>query len=80
MTDTTASAAPMTMERAIASIGINSMGGEVFLRNMITALKMCPGLNTPEEDERLACAEYVVKHKKAYHAACQAIRDAKGRR
>jgi|APGre2960657505_1045072.scaffolds.fasta_scaffold05862_3 hypothetical protein len=29
------------------------------LRNMMQALSMCPAINTPEEDERLAAAKYL---------------------
>jgi hypothetical protein len=47
---------------------------EPFLTNMIRALKLMPMLNTPQENERLRCAELVKANKKEYLAFCNAKR------
>lgn len=64
---------PMTMERAIRSIGINVQ--KRHLENMRFALGLCSYKNTPEERERLACAKYILRNWKKYEAERNRIRE-----
>ena len=33
------------------------------IRNMVTALSRCTALNTPDDNERLKAARYILKHR-----------------
>jgi hypothetical protein len=59
----------MNMERAVEILGINrTQDGD--LRPMVVALKVFSALNTPEENERLEAAQYVLRRWTAYQDAC----------
>lgn len=53
---------------------------EPFLSNMIRALASMPMLNTPEENERLACARMVKTYRTTFLRYCKALRDSRGRK
>lgn len=63
----------MTMDRAIAVLGLNAR--REFLRPMIKALGLHEWLNTPAEHERRAAARYVLNRWRAYCDECNARRD-----
>lgn len=66
----------MTMERAIEILGINrTRNGD--LREMVKALGLHSWLNTPEETERRAAGQFVLRRWDAYQAACNEARNAK---
>jgi len=67
--------AQMTIERAIALLGINrTRDGD--LRPMVRALGLYPWLNTPEMTERRLAAQYVLRRWKAYQSECNRLRNA----
>lgn len=47
------------------------------IRNMVKALHMCEWLNTGADVQRRIAGQYVLRHGKAYRAACAALRDAR---
>ena len=47
----------MTIEQARRIVGNQ---GDVFLRNMVAALKMCPWLNAAEDNLRLQAAQIIL--------------------
>jgi len=63
----------MTMQEAIAALGINRARYE--LKNMIHALCFASYLNTEEDEKRLSAARYVLRHWRAYQEACNKARD-----
>lgn len=48
----------MDMKRAKELVGNQDT---ISLRNMVKALNTLPALNTPEDEERLAAAQYIIK-------------------
>lgn len=69
----------MDMPRAVEILGINrTKAGD--LSPMVRALNMHAFLNTPEENERLEAAQFVLRRWSAYQDACNAARDLKFRR
>ena len=66
----------MDLEQATKIIGYQC-GNKVYIKNMVRALKMFSWSNTPEQWQRLAAGEVVLKKWPAYQALCQAKRDAK---
>lgn len=68
----------MTLDRAIEVLGINrTRDGD--LRPMVRALGLMPFLNTAEDDERRAAAQYVLRRWNAYQAECGRRRDLRTR-
>jgi putative SOS response-associated peptidase YedK len=63
----------MTMQQAIAALGINRAKYE--LQNMVKALGMASWLNTPQDESRLSAARYTLRHWRAYQEACNKARD-----
>lgn len=47
------------------------------IRNMVKALHMCEWLNTESDLQRRIAGQYILRHGKAYRAACVAMRDAR---
>jgi hypothetical protein len=64
---------PMNMTRAIEVLGINRTQWE--LKPMVKALGLMSYLNTPEETERRAAAQFVLRRWQAYQAECNKARD-----
>jgi len=64
----------MDMNRAIAALGINrTRDGD--LKPMVIALKLLPMMNTDEDNERLAAAQFVLRRWNAYQAECNSRRN-----
>jgi hypothetical protein len=56
----------MDIERARQLIGNQDSHS---LKMMVKALNMLPALNTPEDEERLAAANLILKHRRSLKAA-----------
>lgn len=63
----------MTMDRAIAILGINQP--KYAIKNMVKALQMAQWLNDANDNARLAAGLYVLKRWRAFGTACNAVRD-----
>ena len=64
----------MNMDRAVEVLGINRTQDN-DLRPMVAALKMFSALNTPEENERLEAAQFVLRRWSAYQSVCNEKRN-----
>ena len=65
----------LNLKRAVDILGSGTGPDSFGFANMIRALQMCPGMNTPAENERLEAALYARRHRKAYRAELQRRRD-----
>ena len=61
--------ADMTLDRAISILGINRTRRN-DLEPMVKALQLHSWLNTPQDEERLAAARFVLRRWSAYQDAC----------
>jgi hypothetical protein len=64
----------MNLERAIDLLGINRTKNS-DIENMVLALGLFTGLNTPEENERLAAGKFVLQNWAKYSSECNTKRD-----
>ena len=69
----------MDMQTAVSILGINrTKDGD--LREMVKALGMMSYLNTEEDNQRRAAAQYVLKRWPQYQTECNRQRDLKFKR